>query len=268
MSARLASARLAARLAPAVVALLVLAGWEELVRLNNLPPYILPAPSVIAASLWQDRAILSLSLLVTLKTTFAALGTAAVASLVLAVLFRQSRWIERSLYPYAVILQVTPIVAIAPLILIYVEDPFAVMLVCATIVAFFPILANTMLGLRAVDPGLEDLFRLQGAGRWRTLWLLQLPSALPYFLAGLRIAGGLALIGAVVAEFVSSTTAGGATGLAWRIIEAGQRLNVPRMFAALALIAATGIAIFLMLTALSHLVLRRWHDSARGQGEE
>ncbi|MCF4166778.1 ABC transporter permease [Zavarzinia compransoris] len=254
---------LAARGAPLIVGLLVLAAWEALVRLNDMPPYILPAPSRIAATLWSDRAILLVSLAVTLKTTFAALVTAALSSLVLAILFRQSRWIERSLYPYAVILQVTPIVAIAPLILIYVEDPFAVMLVCATIVAFFPILSNTMLGLRSVDPGLEDMFRLQGAGRLQVLWLLHLPSALPHFLAGLRIAGGLALIGAVVAEFVSSTTAGGATGLAWRIIEAGQRLNVPRMFAALALIAASGIAIFALLTALSHIVLRRWHESER-----
>ncbi|MFA5122100.1 ABC transporter permease [Zavarzinia sp.] len=259
--------RLSQRSAPLLVALFVLAGWEELVRVRGLPPYILPAPSLIAETLWADRAILAVSLFVTLKITFAALATSAVASLALAVLFRQSRWIERSLYPYAVILQVTPIVAIAPLILIYVEDPFAVMLVCATIVAFFPILSNTMLGLRSVDPGLEDFFRLQGAGRLETLWLLHLPSALPYFLSGLRIAGGLALIGAVVAEFVSSTTAGGATGLAWRIIEAGQRLNVPRMFAALALIAFAGIAIFALLTALSHLILRRWHESARTEEE-
>ncbi len=257
--------RLAARVAPLLVAALVLLGWEILVRVNDLPPYILPAPSAIGASLWTDRAILALSLYVTLKITFAALLTSAVAGLGLAVLFRQSRWIEHSLYPYAVILQVTPIVAIAPLILIYVEDPFMVMLVCATIVAFFPVLSNAMLGLRSVDPGLEDLFRLQGASRWQILWLLQLPSALPYYLGGLRIAGGLALIGAVVAEFVSSTTAGGATGLAWRIIEAGQRLNVPRMFAALALIAVAGIAIFGLLSLASRLILRRWHDSAREQ---
>lgn len=260
---------LATRVAPLMVAVLVLSGWEILVRVNDLPPYILPAPSAIGASLWHDRAILALSLYVTLKITFAALLTSAIAGLGLAVLFRQSRWIERSLYPYAVILQVTPIVAIAPLILIYVEDPFMVMLVCATIVAFFPVLSNAMLGLRSVDPGLEDLFRLRGASRWQILWLLQLPSALPCYLGGLRIAGGLALIGAVVAEFVSSTTAGGATGLAWRIIEAGQRLNVPRMFAALALIALAGIAIFGLLSFASRLILRRWHDSARNeeQGE-
>ncbi|RJF87162.1 ABC transporter permease [Oleomonas cavernae] len=257
----------AQRLAPLLVALVVLGAWEAMVRINDLPPYILPAPSVIAASLWNDRVILASSLLVTLQITLAALVTSAVTSLLLAVVFVQSRWIERSLYPYAVILQVTPIVAIAPLVLIYVEDPFAVMLVCATIVAFFPILSNTMFGLRSVDPGLEDLFRLQGAGRLQTLFLLRLPSALPHFLVGLRIAGGLALIGAVVAEFVSSTTAGGATGLAWRIIEAGQRLNVPRMFAALALIAVAGIAIFGLLTALSTLSLRRWHDSARRRQE-
>ncbi|PWR22714.1 ABC transporter permease [Zavarzinia aquatilis] len=260
--------RLAGRLAPLLFAALVLYGWETLVRVKGLPPYILPAPSAIAASLWTDRAILAISLYVTLKITFAALLTSAVAGLGLAVLFRQSRWIERSLYPYAVILQVTPIVAIAPLILIYVEDPFMVMLVCATIVAFFPVLSNAMLGLRSVDPGLEDLFRLQGASRWQRLWLLQLPSALPYYLGGLRIAGGLALIGAVVAEFVSSTTAGGATGLAWRIIEAGQRLNVPRMFAALTLIALAGIAIFGLLTFASRLILRRWHDSERSEDKE
>ena len=172
----------------------------------------------------------------------------------------QSRWIELSLFPYAIILQVTPIVAIAPLIIIWVDNVELSLLICAWLVAFFPILSNTILGLRCVDPNLLDLFQLYRAGRWRTLVDLRCPAALPYFFGGLRISGGLALIGAVVAEFVAGT-GGNASGLAWRILESGYQLKIPRMFAALVLISAIGIVIFLLLTWLSHLLLRRWHES-------
>jgi NitT/TauT family transport system permease protein len=160
-----------------------------------------------------------------------------------------------------VILQVTPIVAIAPLILIWVDDVTVSLLICAWIVAFFPVLSNTVLGLNSADRSLQELFRLYGATRWQTLLLLRLPSALPFFLAGLRVAGGLALIGAVVAEFVAGA-GGTGSGLAWRILEAGFQLKIPRMFAALALISACGIAIFAVLGLLQHLALRRWHESA------
>ena len=165
----------------------------------------------------------------------------------LAILFSLSRWVELSLFPYAIILQVTPIVAIAPLIIVWANDVDLSLLICASLVAFFPILSSTILGLRSVDLNLLDLFELYGAGRWRTLIHLRLPAALPYFLAGLRISGGLALIGAVVAEFVAGT-GGNASGLAWRILESGYQLEIPRMFAALVLISATGIAIFLLLS--------------------
>jgi NitT/TauT family transport system permease protein len=198
---------------------------------------------------------------VTLTITLEALLAAVLIGGVLAVLFSLSRWVELSLFPYAIILQVTPIVAIAPLIIIWANNVDLSLLICAWLVAFFPILSNTILGLRSVDRNLVSLFQLYGAGSWRTLIHLRLPSALPYFLGGLRISGGLALIGAVVAEFVAGT-GGSASGLAWRILEAGYQLKVPRMFAALALISASGIAIFLLLTLLSHLLLRRWHDSA------
>ena len=181
--------------------------------------------------------------------------------MLLAVLFAQSRWIERSFYPYAVVLQVTPIVAISPLILIYVENPHLALLICAWIVAFFPILSNTTLGLGSADHNLVDLFRLYGATRWQALCYLRLPGAMPYFLGGLRIAGGLSLIGAVVAEFAAGT-AGTGSGLAYRILESGYRLNIPRMFAALVLISAAGIAIYLVLSLVQHLALRRWHESA------
>ncbi|HEU5093812.1 MAG TPA: ABC transporter permease [Reyranella sp.] len=247
--------------APVVLGVLILAVWEGLVRLLAVPSYILPGPLQIGETLVADWGLLAPSLWVTLAITLEALAAAVVIGGLLAVLFSLSRWVELSLFPYAIVLQVTPIVAIAPLIIIWANDVDLSLLICAWLVAFFPILSNTILGLRSVDRNLLDLFELHGAGRWRTLLHLRLPAALPYFLGGLRISGGLALIGAVVAEFVAGT-GGNASGLAWRILEAGYQLKVPRMFAALALISATGIAIFLALTLLSHLLLRRWHESA------
>ena len=253
--------RLANLIAPFAVGALALAAWEAVVRLNGIPPYILPAPSLVAATLVSDRAVLFPSLLVTLQITVMALAAAVAGGVLLAVLFAQSRWIERSFYPYAVVLQVTPIVAISPLILIYVENPHLALLICAWIVAFFPVLSNTTLGLGSADHNLVDLFRLYGATRWQALCYLRLPGAMPYFLGGLRIAGGLSLIGAVVAEFAAGT-AGTGSGLAYRILESGYRLNIPRMFAALVLISAAGIAIYLVLSLVQHLALRRWHESA------
>ena len=230
-------------------------------RAAGIPPYILPGPILVAETLVADWSTLAPSLLVTIEITIEALLAAVVVGGLLAVLFSLSRWIELSLFPYAIILQVTPIVAIAPLIIVWANDVELSLLICAWLVAFFPILSNTILGLRSVDPNLLSLFELYGAGRWRTLIDLRLPSALPYFLGGLRISGGLALIGAVVAEFVAGT-GGAASGLAYRILESGYQLKIPRMFAALALISATGIVIFLLLTLLSHLLLRHWHESA------
>jgi NitT/TauT family transport system permease protein len=234
--------------------------WEVVVRHYDIPPYVLPAPGLLFSTLIADWGVLSASLVVTLTTTLEGFALAVVGGVGLAVLFNQSRLIEYSLYPYAVILQVTPIVAIAPLLLIYLPQQAAV-LACAWIVAFFPVLANTTLGLNSVDHNLADLFRLYGATRWQVLRELKLPSALPYILGGLKIAGGLSLIGAVVAE-IAAGSAGAGSGLAYRIAESGYRLNIPRMFAALLLLSVAGIVIFFALSALSHLLLRRWHESA------
>jgi NitT/TauT family transport system permease protein len=247
-------------LLPIAVLALIVALWEVVVRVGNIPPYVLPSPQLIFWTLLSDWAMLSAALLVTLTTTLEGFFLAAVGGVALAVLFNQSRVIEYSLYPYAVILQVTPIVAIAPLLLVYLPQPAAV-LACAWIVAFFPVLANTTLGLRSVDRNLADLFRLYGATRWQVLRELKLPAALPYILGGLKIAGGLSLIGAVVAE-IAAGSAGAGSGLAFVIVEAGYRLNIPRMFAALLLLSLTGIVIFFALSLVSHLLLRRWHESA------
>ena len=248
-------------LMPIVVLAITLWCWDRIVVWNDIPHYILPGPGRVLSTLISDWSVLATALIVTLKITLMALAIAVVGGVGLAVLFTQSRFVEMSFFPYAVILQVTPIVSIAPLIFIYVESRLAGLLLCAWIVAFFPVLSNTTLGLNSADHNLRDLFRIYGASRWQQLLHLQLPSALPYFLGGLRIAGGLALIGAVVAEYVAGT-GGIGSGLAFTILEAGYRLNIPRMFAALLLIAATGVLIFTVLSLLSHLLLHKWHESA------
>jgi NitT/TauT family transport system permease protein len=250
-------------LLPLITLALGIVIWDLVVRIKAIPPYVLPGPGLVFATLLADWPILSDSLAVTLTTTFEGFALAAIGGIGLAVLFNQSRLVEYSLYPYAVVLQVTPVVAIAPLLLIYLPQQAAV-LACAWIVAFFPVLANTTLGLNSVDRNLVDLFKLYGASRWQVLRYLKLPAALPYMLGGLRIAGGLALIGAVVAE-IAAGSAGAGSGLAYRIAESGYRLNIPRMFAALLLLSVAGIAIFFALSAASHLLLRRWHESATEQ---
>ena len=247
--------------APLVIGLILLGLWEFIVRKAGIPHYILPGPWLILETLIADWGSLSQSLWITLQITGLALAGSVVIGGLLSILFTQSKWLELSLLPYAVILQVTPIVAIAPLIIIWVDDTLLSLLICAWIVAFFPILSNTILGLQSADHNLVDLFKLYGASRWQALRYLRLPAALPYFLAGLRISGGLALIGAVVAEFVAGS-GGTASGLAFRILEAGYQLKIPRMFAALALVSGTGIVIVLLLSLISHLLLRRWHESA------
>ncbi|WP_299689768.1 ABC transporter permease [uncultured Tateyamaria sp.] len=246
---------------PLLVMVLAIWLWDRIVVWNDIPHFILPGPSRVWASLTGDWNLLWDSALLTGRITLMALAIAVVGGAGLAILFNQSRMVELSLYPYAVILQVTPVVSIAPLIFIYVESKTVGMLMCAWIVAFFPVLSSTTLGLNSVDHNLRDLFRIYGATRWQRLWMLQLPSALPYFLGGLKIAGGLSLIGAVVAELVAGT-GGVGTGLAFRIQEAGYRLNIARMFAALAIVAAMGVFIFAALSLLSHMLLRRWHESA------
>jgi NitT/TauT family transport system permease protein len=247
---------------PLLIGAIALAAWEFLVRHYAVPVFVLPAPSDIARAFVADFPSLMGSLGSTLRTTWIAFAIALASGCALAVVFSQSRIAEMALFPYAVVLQVTPVVAIAPLILIWVgfDRVELALVIIAWIVAFFPVLSSMTIGLRSADSNLGDLFRLYGASRWQRIWLLQFPTALPYLLNGMKIAGGLALIGAVVAEFVAGS--GTATGLAWLIIEAGNRLEIDRMFAALALLSGVGILNFYALSLLEYLVLRRWHESA------
>jgi NitT/TauT family transport system permease protein len=247
---------------PAAIGIAALALWEFLVRHYQVPIFLLPAPSAIWPAFTENFSSLMDSLWVTLQVTWIAFAIAFVGGLIVAIIFSQSRPVEMALYPYAVVLQVTPVLAVAPLILIWIgfEHVERAAVVIALIVAFFPILSNATQGLRSVDPGLTDVFRLYGASRLQVLWRLQLPSALPYMMVGVKTAGGLALIGAVIAEQVAGS--GAATGLGWRITEAGNRLEIAKMFAALALLSGVGIVNFYALTGLEWLLLHRWHESA------
>ena len=244
------------RWAPALFAAAALLLWEAAVRATGVAPYILPGPLAIVRAFAADPALLLQSLASTMAVTAVALLASCLLGVALAVAMASSRLARAAVLPWAVALQVTPVVAIAPLIIVWVGDPFASLVVCATIVAFFPIFSNTAAGLGAAPSELIDLFRLNGATRWQTLRLLRLPAALPLFLAGLRISGGLALVGAVVAEFVAGS-GGFASGLAYRILEAGYRLQIPRMFAALVLLSAAGVGINAGLGALEHRLLRQ-----------
>jgi NitT/TauT family transport system permease protein len=245
---------------PLFVAIVLITVWQSLVTGFKLPPYLVPSPLLMMQTLFTDWATLGLALLTTVKITVLSFVVATVIGVLISFLFVQSRAVETALFPYAVLLQVTPIVAVAPLIIIWVKNPTASLVVCAALVALFPIISNTTLGLRSVDPDLQSYFRMNRATRWQTLVRLRIPSALPYFFGGLRISSGLALIGAVVAEFVAGTGGTGA-GLAYQILQAGFQLNIPRMFAALLLISLTGVALFAAMAWLSRWALGSWHAS-------
>ena len=247
--------------APLFVGILFLLVWQIAVVAYEMPKYILPGPVEIVKSLINDWSTLFAALLMTLKITLLAFVIAVVLGVAASLLFIQSKWIELSLFPYAVLLQVTPVVAIAPLIIIWVDDTTWALTVCAVIIAIFPIISNTTLGLRSVDPNLLSMFRMYRTSRWQELVRLRIPGALPYFFGGLRISCGLALIGAVVAEFVAGT-GGAKAGLAYLIMQSGYNLQIPRMFAALVLITLTGIALFGIMVWLSDRALRNWHESA------
>src|SRR6516225_2218200 len=249
--------------APLAVGVAVVLIWELACRIANIPVFLLPKPSDIAGKLANDWPDLLSALGMTLRVALQAFVAAVVIGTVIAFLFVQSRAVEMSLFPYAVLLQVTPIVAIAPLIIILVKNTQVALTVCATVVAIFPIISNTTLGLRSVDPGLVNLFRMNRAGRLQTLVRLRIPSALPYFFGGLRISSGLALIGSVVAEFVAGT-GGRSAGLAYEILQSGFQLDIPRMFAALFLITLAGVALFATMIGLSKLALGEWHESEIG----
>lgn len=246
--------------APWLVGIVMLLLWEGWCALFKVPVYLVPAPHDIAIQLFKDGPMLFAALAATLKITLLAFALATLIGVTIALLFVQSPLIEASFFPYAILLQVTPIVAIAPLIIIWVKDTTFALVICATLVALFPIISNTALGLRSVNPGLINLFRINRATRWQTLVRLRIPSALPYFFGGLRISSGLSLIGAVVAEFVAGTGGSGA-GLAYQILQAGFQLNIPRLFAALFLITVTGVVLFGITAWVSRVGLRGWHES-------
>ena len=245
---------------PHLLGLAILVVWETGCRLFAVPAFLFPRPSAVAWSLGHNLGTLSWALLSTLEVTLAALALAVLAGVGISFGMAQSRIAEISLFPYVVALQVTPIVAIVPLIVILVKNTETALVACATLIAIFPVISNTTFGLKSVDTGLANLFAINRATRLQVLLRLRIPSALPYFCSGLRISSGLSLIGAVVAEFVAGT-GGRDSGLAYQIMQAGYQLDMPLMFAGLALITVVGIALFFLVNALTGWLLGSWHDS-------
>ncbi len=246
-------------------AVFVIIAWELIVCYGKVPTYILPAPAVVASALISNWGDLASALLNTARTAIFALTLSVVGGVAVAVILAQSRLIELFIAPITVFIQVMPIVAVAPLILIYAPDQSSAQLACAFVVTFFPIMMNTLQGLKDVDRDRADTVRLYTNSRWKMLVLLQMPSAMPGFFAGLKIGGGLALVGAVVAEFAAGS-AGANAGLAFRLLEAQNKLNTPRLFAALVLLALLGAAIFLTISAIDRIALRHWYAARAATG--
>ncbi len=249
------------RILPALAGIAFLLIWEFVVRIFQVSKFIVPPPSLVFVSLFDQRGELFSALLLTAAVTLTAFFLAIVSGVVLGILLTQNAVIERTFWPYAVTMQVTPMVAIAPLIIIWVglDRVWLAMLIMAWMIAFFPMLSNTAVGIKSVDHGLRNVFELYGASRWKRLRYLQLPSALPYILAGARISAGLSLIGAVVAEFMAGS--GSTTGLAYEIIESGSMFDIARMFAALVLLSAFGLLVWYLTAGVQRLLLRHWHES-------
>lgn len=242
---------------PLVLGLVLLAIWEAACRLLAVPVYLLPPPSAVGEALIARAPLLAASAWTTFAMALKALALAAAAGGGLALAVSLHPLAERAVRPLAVTLQVTPVVAVAPLIAIWVGLDHAdrAVVLLAAVVAFFPLFSGVLAGLRAADPDLERLFDLHGATPLQRLWRLRLPSALPFALEGLQVAAGLAVIGAVVAEFVAGS--GATQGLAWRILEAGNRLRTAEMIAALAWLAAMGLALNAAVARLADLARTR-----------
>ncbi|HUO23582.1 MAG TPA: ABC transporter permease subunit [Caulobacteraceae bacterium] len=245
-------------LAPVALSAAILLVWELAVRALHTPAYLLPPPSAIAAALADNAPLLLASAARTLGMALAALVVASLTASVIALALGLSPLMESAVRPLAVVLQATPIVSIAPLVNIWagLEHPERAVIGLAALVAFFPIFSGLVTGLKAVDPDLERLFKLYGATRLQTLRRLRLPSAVPFVLEGHKVAAGLAVVGAVVAEFVSGS--GGSQGLAFRLLEASQRLQTAKLFAALLLLGVMGAAIHALFQALEAWALTRW----------
>ncbi|MES2033888.1 MAG: ABC transporter permease [Pseudomonadota bacterium] len=243
---------------PVIFIALLLAIWEAACRISGIAPYLLPPPSAIGASLVAGWPLLLSSAWNTLVTALTALAISSIAACSLALLTALSPMVERAVRPLAVTLQVTPVIAIAPLLIIWagLDHPERAVLIAAAIVAFFPIYSGAVTGLKAADPDLERLFDLYGAGRWQKLVKLRLPSSVPFLLEGHKVAAGLAVIGAVMGEFVAGT--GGSQGLAWRILEASNRLQTARVFAALLVLAVMAALLYAALQLAERKALIWW----------
>jgi len=249
-------------LPPLVAAVIAIVLWDLAVRLFEPPAYLVPAPGAVWATLRDDRVSLFASALRTASSTLAGFGIAAATGLVAGSLLGFSRRLESAIYPLTLLFQMVPLVAIAPLLGIWFGNGPPAVIAASALVALFPVIANTVDGIRSTDPNLRELFRIHGAGRLATWWKLELPSAVPSILTGLRIAAGLAVIGAIVGEYVAGY-AGADAPLGIVVMTSLREFRTEKVFAAVALAAAVGFLLFGAISGLARLLLRRWHPAGR-----
>jgi NitT/TauT family transport system permease protein len=239
--------------------------WELVVRAFAVPAYLLPPPSAVTAALLHHAAPLARATLITSEAALCGFVLSAALGVMIGVALASARWIQRSLYPFTVFLQTVPLVAIAPLLVVWFGFGIRPVAVAAFIVSVFPVIVNTVTGLRSTEPALLDLFRLYRASWIARLGKLDLPWALPSIFAGLRVAAGLAVIGAVVGEFVASY-AGDDAGIGMLALTYARESRTDRLFAAVGLASLVGLALFAMVNVASRLALRRWHVSEQEEG--
>ncbi|MET0789971.1 MAG: ABC transporter permease [Polyangiaceae bacterium] len=243
-------------LPPALTFVIVIALWEGAVRALAVPAFLVPPPSAVLRAVWTERSALGSSLLTTAEGACLGFLLSACLGTLLGLLFSLSRWLERGLYPYALFLQTVPIVAVAPLLVLWFGPGLRAVSVSAFIVSVFPIIANTVAGLRSVDPRLTDLFRLYGAKLADTVLKLRLPTAIPSIMTGFKVASGLSVIGAIVGEFVAGFSEGNA-GLGITVLTAYRQLKTDLLFAAVLLASLMGLTLFALVSGANALLLRR-----------
>lgn len=247
-------------LPPVVALVLLVAAWQITVDLARIKPSWVPSPWIVLQAALERRADLLYALWCTAQAALIGFGLSLTVGIAAGVILSSTRLIERSFYPFTIFLQTVPLIAIAPLLVKWFGVGRQSVAIAAFIASVFPVIANTLLGLRSVDPALRDLFRLYGASWLETLFKLKIPSALPNIFTGLRIASGLAVIGAIVGEFSAATFDEGGLGL--MVLSAKRYARTDLVFAAVVVSSLLGLALFALVNITAWLTLRHWHASA------
>ena len=248
-------------LGPIAAFVLFISLWQAIPTLLDIKPFILPKPTDVVNAAIKDWDLLWPAMQITVVEAVIGFILSAVIGIGVSILLASSRIIEISLYPYAVILQTIPVIAVAPIVVIWFGSGFNSIVIISFLIGFFPIVSNTLMGLNSVDKNMGDLFQLYNASKWQTMWKLRIPAAMPYMMSGLKVSCTLSIIGAITGEYIAGI-GGGKGGLGYAITVAAVQLKTPYLFACAIAGAIFGIVFYLLVSFISRLVLKSWHESA------